>query len=343
MRHWALALGLLAACDALFRLEPIPDPPADASVDAAGPQLEPWSSATPLPVGRDYNHTHAAFIADTLYMIGGVDVTVGVETSVVYRATWANGTLGAWSTTASLPSARAVGDIVTIGTRIYVVGGANGTTAKASVYVSDAATGNITSWVAATPMPTPLKAHAAVTDAGNLYVLGGGDVNNRRQTSVLQAQVLANGALGMWQQGPPLPEARGDLAGVAARGFLYAIGGDDDLGQVHGEVYYAAVDQSNGALGPWSTTTALPVANTAFVAVTDSNYIYVIGGDGFSPGAQVLYSRIGADGTLGPWEQNTALLHARTRHAGVLANGRLFVLGGETTAESVETTSQMPL
>lgn len=346
MRQWRLALVLLCSCEKLFNLDVVGAPPpgdaADArSADAAEPTLAKWTAATSLPVGRDYNHAHAAFIGDTLYVIGGYDVAQSRETEVVFRATSNGGVLGAWMTTTPLPVPRALGDVVTIDTRIYVVGGANGAGAQTTVYSGEPdATGNIPSWSSTTPLPEPRKAHAAASANGYLYTVGGAELTNARQTSVFYAPVRGDGTLGSWQVTTPLPSPRANLSAVATSGFLYAIGGDEDDATTRSTVYVAALDPSNGAVAAWTATTALPIARKGLVAVTDGSYIYVIGGAGTSATGEIRYSRIGADGTLGPWESSEPLLMPRFRHTGVLANGHLFVAGGALAATSVEHSSQ---
>jgi N-acetylneuraminic acid mutarotase len=348
MGRWLSLIALLGGCDKLFSLTTVPDVVIDASLpdatvpDASGPTLAPWTATTSLPSGRDYNHPHAAFVSDTLFMVGGFDVTDNLETAIVYRATFASGELGAWTETTPLPAARALGDVVTIDQRLYVVGGANFGGAQISVYVGDVTTaGEIPSWSATTQLPKAIKAHSAVAANGYVYSVGGGDANNVRLADVYVAPVEPNGNLGAWLATTSLPSPRANLCAVAARGYLYAIGGDDDQMLPTATVYVAALDPMTGTVGPWSTATPLPAPLRGSSVVTDSNHIYVIGGEGGAASAEVLHSQIADDGTLGPWESAEPLLLPRYRHAAVLSNGLLFVLGGASTPTSVERSSQL--
>lgn len=348
MRWSRLALVVLCSCEKLFSLDVVePPPPSDATdaqpADAAEPALAKWTVSRSLASGRDYNHPHAAFVGDTLYLIGGYDVGLLAESDVVYRATSNDGELGEWTTTTALPAPRALGDIVTIDARIYVVGGANGGGAQPSVYVGEPdAAGAIPSWAALPDLPEARKAHAAVASSGYLYAVGGADGANARQATVFYAPIRTDGTLGSWQVTMPLPGPRANHGSVAARGFMYAIGGDESDTTTLSTVFVAEVDPNTGQLGSWATTTPLPVARKALVALTDGTYIYVIGGLGASATTEVRYSRIGDDGTLGTWETSEPLLMPRYRHAGALANGHLFVLGGALAATSVEHSSQGP-
>jgi N-acetylneuraminic acid mutarotase len=345
MWRWFGMLALLGGCDKLFSLDQLDEIEVVVDAyqpDASGPTLDRWRAATPLPVGRDYNHSHAAFVGDTLFMIGGFDVSVGLETAKVYRATVTGGDLGAWTETMPLPAARALSDIVTIDQRMYVVGGANFGGAQPSVYIADATlAGDITSWSATTELPVALKAHGVVTANGYLYAIGGGDMNNIRRAEVYVAPVQANGSLGTWQATTSLPSPRANLCAITAGGYLYAIGGDDVTIQSTATVYVASLDPDTGSVGPWSVTTAMPAPRQGFSALTDGNHIYVIGGDTPAVGSQVLHSRIGTDGTLGPWETNEPLLVPHFRHSAAMANGLLFVLGGATSPTNVERSSQL--
>jgi N-acetylneuraminic acid mutarotase len=344
MSRWLSLVALLGGCDKLFSLDELDHvtPVSDAfEPDANDPMLDKWRATTSLPVGRDYNHSHAALVDDTLFMVGGFDTVVGLETDVVYRATVTDGEVGAWSTTTSLPQGRAFGDVVTIGQRLYLVGGAYYSGAQTSVYVADVTSGMIDSWSATTALPVPSKAQGAVAVNGYLYSIGGGDATNDRHAEVYVAPVLSSGSLGSWQATTALPAPRANLSVVSARGFIYAIGGDDEQVELTTTVYVAMPDADTGDVGSWLTTTPLPTPRRGFVALTDGRHIYVIGGE-TSGGAigEVLYSEIAGDGTIGPWQPTEPLLLPRYRHAGVLANGNLFVLGGATTTTSVEHSSQ---
>lgn len=186
----------------------------------------------------------------------------------------------------------------------------------------------------------PLKAHAAAAANGYIYAFGGGDMVNVRQTSVFYAPIRADGSLGLWQATEPLPAPRANVGGVAARGYLYAIGGDESESEARATVFYAPLDPVDGHVGPWTATTPLPAARASHVAVTDSSTIYVIGGWTTLATSEVLYSRIGDDGQLGAWDSTEPLLSPRHRHSAVLANGQLFVLGGAEAPTSVEHAAQ---
>jgi N-acetylneuraminic acid mutarotase len=332
--RWLVSLVALVGCDRVFGLERIDAAPPDATV----PVLGNWQQVASLPAGRDYNHGHAAFVGETLYQLGGFDAG---ESPIVYRARVTADAVSEWTETTPLPLPRALGDVVTVEGRIYVVGGANGAGAQSTVYSAEpAADGSITTWASLATLPAPRKAHAAASTNGYLYAFGGADSANTRLDSVFFTRIGSSGDLETWQTGTSLPAPRANAGGVAARGFLYAIGGDESEGANRATVFFAPVDAIDGRVGAWATTTELPFARRSLVALTDGAHIYVIGGVDTNAIGDVLYSKILDDGTLGPWEVTASLLVPRYRHAGVLANGKLFVLGGAEAATSVEQSTQ---
>ena len=146
-----------------------------------------------------------------------------------------------------------------------------------------------------------------------------------------------------------LPAARGFAAGALANGFnsqvsasgtVYVLGGLDAGGNATSTVYYASLG-SDGAVGKWGTTTALPQVRYALGAVIFRGRLYVAGGnDGTgTPTATVYSAQINSDGTLGAWSLTLASLVAPVAyHQLVSIAGVLYVLGGTSTA-AVEPTS----
>lgn len=143
---------------------------------------------------------------------------------------------------------------------------------------------------------------------------------------------------------------RAGLAAVYADGYLYAIGGDSEFGQVHGDVFYSRVDTDvltpSGRLSDWQTTTPLPTSAYPYgvyhhdaVAVTftqtHNTYIYVFGGSQDENGAdpirvydKALYAQVQSDGTLGPWNETTALPLPLYGMESVVLNNRIYLIGG---------------
>lgn len=140
-----------------------------------------------------------------------------------------------------------------------------------------------------------------------------------------------------------LPVGRGFAAGALANGFnsrvtgggtVYILGGLDTSGAATTTVYYASLSNA-GAVGTWSTTTALPQARYAFGATIFRGRLYVAGGNDAAdtPTAAVYSAPINADGTLGAWLTTLPSLPVPVAyHQLVATGGALYVLGGTLSA-----------
>jgi hypothetical protein len=145
-----------------------------------------------------------------------------------------------------------------------------------------------------------------------------------------------------------LPAARGFAAGafasglnskVSGAGTVYVLGGLDASGAATSTVYYASFG-SNGSVGTWAATTALPAARYASSAVAYRGHVYVVGGADATttPAATVWSAPINSDGTLGAWSTLPSLQAPVAYHRLVAVGGVLYVLAG-TSSAAVDPTS----
>jgi hypothetical protein len=146
--------------------------------------------------------------ADTVIFAGGATVTTRVAS--VWTASWdpAAGTVGAWTAQAPLPAAVVAGAMAASGSTVYTAGGNTGSssaTSVAAVWYASAVNGQVQSWTAGPALPQPLSSAYAAVVNGWLVVAGGVDSSGTAQSAVWCSPVHANGSLGGWQAGPPLP------------------------------------------------------------------------------------------------------------------------------------------
>ena len=139
---------------------------------------------------------------------------------------------------------------------------------------------------------------------------------------------LNAGPLGSFGQGTALSIAQIYHSSVYYNGYVYNFGGGISTGPFLTDVVYAPV--TNGAVGAWTSTQPLPVANRWNAAVAYNGFVYVIGGVDTGPTttAEVRMAPLNADGTVGAWTTATALPSARNGHSAVVHNGCIFVIGG---------------
>lgn len=148
-----------------------------------------------------------------------------------------------------------------------------------------------------------------------------------------------------------LPEDRRGFSLVAYNGFLYAIGGEDDLGNIEATVYIAKLgangepslwhpsdpDKSNWVYWYEDTGSPLTTATKYGAAVAYNNRLYFMGGvTAGSPGGvtTVVYTNFNPTGTLSGWTTSgtAALSTSRFMHSAEVYNGYLYVVGGDSNA-----------
>jgi hypothetical protein len=121
-------------------------------------------------------------------------------------------------------------------------------------------------------------------------------------------------------------------AGVAYNGYLYTIGGciSANCSTITSTVFYASIN-SNGTVGSWSTTTALPTAIYDESAVAVNGYLYVTGGTNGFTTSTVRYAPINSNGTVGSWSAATTLPTTLDQPSMVAYNNYLYMTGGGTS------------
>ena len=149
----------------------------------------------------------------------------------------------------------------------------------------------------------------------------------------------------------PLPVAVSGNALAYARvratgtdtGFVYSVGGADNTGAPTTGVYYAAI-ATDGSVGPWTATTALPqaLAFHAAVAATPRNsfvngtgYLYVLGGATSASGTSVntVYrAALSPTGPVGSWTQLATLPVALHSFGALINLGSMYVVGGANSS-----------
>ena len=248
-------------------------------------------------------------------------------TSVDYAPINANGTLGTWTATTSLPTATDWATSVVYNGYLYEIGGANsGTTGINTVdYAPINSNGTLGSWTATTSLPAATLYATSVAYNGYLYEIGGS--NGGWFATVDYAPINSNGTLGSWTATTSLPAATPQATSVVYNGYLYEIGGCNTSCPAT-TVDYAPIN-SNGTLGSWTATTSLPTATQVATSVAFNGYLYEIGGyNGSAAVATVDYAPINSNGTLGSWTATTSLPTGIKVATSVVYNGYVYEIGG---------------
>jgi prepilin-type N-terminal cleavage/methylation domain-containing protein len=133
-----------------------------------------WSSTTALPsaVTLNSNVVYNGYI----YTTGGKGLGSIYTSTVFYAPINSTGSVGAWGTTAALPSTLVLHSAVVYNGYIYTTGGATingGGITSTVLYAKLNGDGTISSWSRTTLLPTTQYEHSAIVNNGYIYITGG--------------------------------------------------------------------------------------------------------------------------------------------------------------------------
>lgn len=297
------------------------------------PSTISWTATTPLPVGVSGHSAQFASLpgvqtANVVYVTGGADSTRSPRSDVMFAPIQANGQLGAWTSTAALPSPVAFhasvvatafnSRVKTTGAGyIYVLGGENDSTGvpTATIYRGALATdGTVSAWTTAGQLPVALHSLGAVIFRGDLYIAGGSTTGNAPSNAVYRARIDSLGVLGSWQAQPSLPSKRSYSALLQFGGALYTVGGDSSAatpndssvtgGMRMSELDYAKINLRTGdlAVAGWTLNgSSLSKATSKHTAVAAGGSILVTAGlyNGATTGSsEESYAQFNSDGSV---------------------------------------------
>lgn len=220
------------------------------------------------------------------------------------------------------------------GGNIVSSGGSNDpSTKKITIQYATGGGGTLGSWANTVALPAPRNSQSSILNNGYVYEIGGQDSAGFATSSVVYARFNADGSIGNWSSTTALPAARENHPSVVNNGYVYAIGGVTSAA-ITSSVVYAPIN-TDGTIGNWTLTTALPVARDNHTSIVNNGYVYAIGGDVPIAGAtsSIVYAPINADGSLGSWT-TTALPSVRDFHSSLINNGYVYAMGGGTPSPS---------
>jgi hypothetical protein len=244
----------------------------------------------------------------------------------------------------SLPQPRTDGSVIQVGTQIFYIGGSDGQTASADVFVAPTVqTGNFDKWTQGPSLPEPRADASVAYVAGSIYVFGGRDASGAPTTTVFSLSPDSQtGALGEWSTADTLalPEGRSGAAVAITPDGLLLVGGRNAAGPV--ATTWKTLLNNQGALSAWTPEQQLNTSQADATAVLVGDYLWLYGGsDANGPTGAVqrgAFGKAAAEGLpanpdvgkLIRWDVNNAanLPVARTNAAGWGANGAIYLAGG---------------
>ncbi len=270
-----------------------------------------------------------------------------------------------WTVGAPMPTAREGAFVGVIGTKIYAVGGSNGSSVLNVNEIYDTTTNT---WSTGAPLPTARWLGASGVVNGVLYAIGGANNNTSTALTVVEAY---NPSTNSWSTMAPMPIQADSVYGVVSNNVIYVVGGyapgNGRLASV--TAYNPAsntwstlaslhVGKSNPALGAigsmlisagglansgvtsdnegysiannqWSTLTPTPTLRNAACFETVGNTLYVAGGNPANNTGPQLTSMDTYDAVGNTWTTGLpAMPYAIVAAASASVNGRFYCMGG---------------
>jgi hypothetical protein len=176
----------------------------------------------------------------------------GTNTITYHAKAYADGTTGAWTTTAStITGVVNLAGLTVANGYAYLIGGEDsGTTPRSTTFYTKINTdGTLGTWTSGSTLVVPTDATTAVSANGYLYLIGGVTTGGSALKNVYYAQVSSSGSIGSWTTSTNvLPNASGVFWGSAAasNGYIYLTGGASGSAgspTVLQSVYYASLSR----------------------------------------------------------------------------------------------------
>ncbi len=296
--------------------------------------LGSWSSTTSFSGVRSAHG--AVAVNGYMYIAGGeyrVSGTGYRQSDIQYAPIHADGSLGSWTATTSLPTGRGNMGVVAYNDSIYMIGG-NGTSGAVynqTLRANINADGSLGSLVTEANLPANRSPTNNSSFAYNGYLyMAGGLTGSGVMNDVLYAPIYADKSIGAWTSTTSFTAPARTWHGAAAyNGYMYIVGGDNAADSAfYSDVQYSKLDDP-GTTTPYTTSGNTFAATRRGAATAAYNsYLYVIGGDNGTTANTVYYTQMNNDGTVGSWNTTTVLPAVRTYTGAVAYNGYMYVIGG---------------
>ena len=150
--------------------------------------LGTWTIGTNIPLAMT---SRVITTKNRVYLLGGYSINLTYYANVYTAPINADGTLGTWTASNSLPGPLAYGQPITTNSRVYLLGGSDsgGGPAVSIVYTAPINTdGTLGTWTTGTSLPGALGSSQAIVTNSRVYLLGGS--NNGSVSTVYTAPFL---------------------------------------------------------------------------------------------------------------------------------------------------------
>ena len=270
----------------------------EAQSGNAAPQ---WSAGPALPIR--VQEIYPTSLNSTLYVAGGLSPDVdGQRIGITDRVFALDSGADQWRECAPLPVATHHPNLITIGERIYAIGGFTAGDGGAwvmseGVHIYDP---GANAWRRGPDMAQPYAETVAASLNGRIHIVTGrrpaGGLNRAWSDHAdTIAHVVLDPTAGTWSTAAPAPTARNSAAGAVLGGRLHVIGGRTVSGgntPLH-EVYDPQAD-SWERLAPLPPPQSGPHGSGGLAAAVLGQTLYAFGGEWFSATGGGVYDQVWA-------------------------------------------------
>jgi N-acetylneuraminic acid mutarotase len=223
-----------------------------------------------------------------------------------------------WQALAPLPGGpRQETSVVSVGPRVYVIGGFDAGGVSDAVEIYETTTG---SWSDGPPLPMPMH-HTNAAVIGSRIVIAGG-MTDLPFVSVGNVYVWDTMGDAGWAAGMSMEAGteRGASAVAAIGNEVYVAGGS------RGDVTVTDVARYDIDAETWEPLTALPAARNHLVGAALEDFFFVFGGR--DPGPQQVKGEVWRLTSAG-WEPRAPMPTPRGGCASAVHEGWVYIMGGE--------------
>ena len=262
------------------------------------PASDKWTKKKPMALAS--HHVSFTELNGKIYAFGGfVPPASGPPAWVPINNAWEYDPVAdTWKALAPMPTKRGSPVAVTVGNRIYVIGGASTppNTEVAAVHPAqphvvlgtveeyDPATNT---WRERRPMPTPRNHTTAGVVNNKVYVIGGrvgaAFIGVGTNVDVVEEYDPATDRWGAVRA--RMPSARSAMASGVHNGRIYVEGGEMQTGQYM--VTFRALEAYDPAANRWSVLPSMPVSRHGLAGAVVGNRLHMVSGDVQSAGTGV--------------------------------------------------------
>jgi N-acetylneuraminic acid mutarotase len=186
-------------------------------------------------------------------------------------------------------------------------------------------------------LPQAAVWNQAAVAGSNLYVSGGSN-GTTSFTSVWSSPLNQPWS---WQSRTALPQPTEGHGFAVIGNNAYVVGGWDRGSAPRATVYKAPIN-TDGSLGSWMATTALPQGRAFHALAVDGNQLIVLGGwnPNYTATPTVWTATADASGNLSAWQSGPDLPERRAWAGACISGGKLLLIGGSNGSQTQSTTYQ---